>query len=124
VEALDPFTMHYTRGNPDLHFIHLFSVFGFICLTPDTLRFHLEEFPADFFIDELSSENFVRQALINLSESMQGSVELKDKLDDLVEFLEDRFQWDFKDVDEGEDAPVIVSEECSLERVDNDEMEE
>jgi hypothetical protein len=79
------------------------------------LEIHLSEFPVDFFQDELSSTSFLVEALHTFSLNCRDYpelVQLQDRVDDLLGFIDSRFQWNLAhnivDIEEGEDAPVIV----------------
>jgi hypothetical protein len=90
-------------------------------LTSDVLRITLEQFPKDFFIDELSSENFIRKAVNNLMHSVDdiGSCVVSECLDSLLVWVDEHFEWDVRLMDD-EDAPVVVGGEDRL--VDSDDV--
>ncbi|KAJ3161433.1 a1-alpha2 repression [Geranomyces michiganensis] len=83
----------------------------------------LEAHPSDFFMDALSSDNFVRANILLLTRSMSDRTKpapknLHEALEALLAFVDTRFQWDVRrdarlaeledDADEGEYAPVVV----------------
>ncbi|KAI8894863.1 A1 cistron-splicing factor [Globomyces pollinis-pini] len=80
----------------------------------NTLKFQLEEFPVDFFKDELSSTSFLVSCLSNLCTNIKETenVGLENQLKKLIDFVDNRFDWDLnhdiRELDEGEDAPMVV----------------
>ncbi|KAJ3353262.1 a1-alpha2 repression [Kappamyces sp. JEL0680] len=91
---------------------------GFVGL----LKTQLEDFPLDFFQDELSSSSFLEECFVALIDNVREwpqLLTLQERLAGLLEFIERRFEWDlghqFVDLDEldGEDAPVVVQEGAS-----------
>ncbi|KAJ3166975.1 a1-alpha2 repression [Geranomyces variabilis] len=83
----------------------------------------LEAHPSDFFMDALSSDNFVRANILLLTRSMSDRTHpaprnLHEALEALLSFVDSRFQWDVRrdarfaeleeDADEGEYAPTVV----------------
>jgi hypothetical protein len=81
----------------------------------DLLQIHLQEFPLDFFQDELSSTSFLVESLHVFSLNCRDHpelVEIQDRLDRLLGFIDSRFTWNLShnivDIEDGEYAPVIV----------------
>ncbi|KAJ3130953.1 a1-alpha2 repression [Physocladia obscura] len=88
----------------------------------------LEECPDDFFVDALSSSNFLREAIVDLVCNIRDpdtcdrvpNPQLEQKLSLFVNFVSERFKWDlekavhekwaFDENEEGEFAPVIAEE--------------
>ncbi|XP_022109074.1 protein AAR2 homolog [Acanthaster planci] len=74
------------------------------------LHFQLKEVPADFFIDIVSTDNFLTTTLREFFTNLQGAEvgqPLKVKGRRFKESLTKRFRWDF-DALPDEDAPVVV----------------
>jgi A1 cistron-splicing factor AAR2 len=74
------------------------------------LHYHVREIPEDFFVDIVSSDNFLVSVLRSLFENLQDSQadsKLKSRGLKFKEHLEKKFNWDLN-VDTDEDAPVIV----------------
>ena len=88
----------------------------------ETAFCHLQEFPADFFINERNSENFIRDGIMMLKENLESvqaplSFALNSqKLSRLVQFVDLKFDWDIAhnvtDMDGMDDdyLPTVVDE--------------
>ena len=75
------------------------------------LHYHIKEIPSDFFIDIVSSDNFLTltlQSFFANVESSDASNELKMKSERFKKHLEKKFEWDFTS-EPDEYAPVIVT---------------
>ena len=111
---------------------HADEIVGFL----QVFREQLKHIPADFFIDELSRDNFLEESLNKLvdcirmiSDNEQGvstaalnpAVQsLRDEATLLQALLRQRFQFELQlasdgMLEEGDDAPVVVDELCHLE---------
>ena len=81
------------------------------------LFFQMKEVPKDFFVDIVSSSNFLSSCLNSLFSNIKTSSEVNKKLKDKAEKFEanvtKRFGWDFT-IDQDEDSPVVVesSDKC------------
>ena len=75
------------------------------------LYFQMIEVPDDFFVDIVSSNNFLVSSLsclfTNIRNNVAASKKLKDKAERFESSISKRFDWDFSAVDQ-EDEPVIV----------------
>nr|CAH0113748.1 unnamed protein product [Daphnia galeata] len=75
------------------------------------LYFQLQEVTPDFFVDIISSENFLIQTLRvlfeNIIENDAVDIQLKRRAVHLKQYVTQRFQWDF-DVEPDDEAPVLV----------------
>merc|ERR1719369_2734528 len=75
------------------------------------LFFQMKEVPKDFFVDIVSSSNFLSSCLNSLFSNIKTSSEVDKKLKEKAEKFESnvtkRFGWDFT-VDQDEDSPVVV----------------
>ena len=89
----------------------------------------LVQFPEDFFLDPLSSHNFVQPALKSLfAIDFQGSV--SDRCEKLRSMVRDRFHLEFREFEvvdgevyfdeEDDEAPVVVDLNKKLIRFDDD----
>ncbi|KAJ3287078.1 a1-alpha2 repression [Rhizoclosmatium sp. JEL0117] len=94
-----------------------------------TLHSQLEECPEDFFVDTLSSSNFLRSAIVDLVCNVRDpdavnrlpNVKLEQRVTKFVELVTERFKWDLEeavqerwaaqDIEEGEFAPMVVEDE-------------
>ncbi|ORY53022.1 AAR2-domain-containing protein [Rhizoclosmatium globosum] len=94
-----------------------------------TLHSQLEECPEDFFVDALSSSNFLRSAIVDLVCNVRDpdavnrlpNVKLEQRVTKFVELVTERFKWDLEeavqerwaaqDIEEGEFAPMVVEDE-------------
>lgn len=76
------------------------------------LHYHVREIPEDFFVDIVSSDNFLVAVLRSLFENLKDSEadeNLKRRGLKFKEHLEKKFQWDLN-ADTDEDAPVVVAQ--------------
>ena len=67
--------------------------------------------PEDFFIDIISSNNFLVQSLTNLFENIreyEASRELKTKAISFENHLSKKFGWSFSDDANDDNMPVVV----------------
>ncbi|ELU14556.1 hypothetical protein CAPTEDRAFT_180519 [Capitella teleta] len=74
------------------------------------LHYHIREIPEDFFVDIVTSDNFVVAVLRSLFANMfdsQADGNLKGRGLKFKEHLEKKYKWDLN-ADTDEDAPVIV----------------
>lgn len=74
------------------------------------LHYQLLEAPTDFFVDIISTNNFLAALLQNLFAVVRESAaekKLKDRTDQLQRMVTSRFNWNFDDDDE-DDLPVVV----------------
>ncbi len=71
----------------------------------------MQEVTPDFFVDIISSENFLIQTLRvlfeNIIENDAVDIQLKRRAVHLKQYVTQRFQWDF-DVEPDDEAPVLV----------------
>jgi len=78
------------------------------------LYFQMKEVPEDFFVDIVSSNNFLCSSLstlfVSIKESNNVTKELKDKARKFERNVSKKFGWDFSE-DLSEYAPVVVSTE-------------
>ena len=81
------------------------------------LHFQIREVPEDFFVDIISSNNFLVSLLSTLFTLVRDNSEidtnLKSRMDKFKTNLSLKFKWDFSEIDDGEeldeeDKPVIV----------------
>ncbi|KAJ3070709.1 a1-alpha2 repression [Podochytrium sp. JEL0797] len=90
------------------------------------LHAQLQECPQDFFVDMLSSSNFLRTAIVELVCTLRDrdavdrlpNVKLEQRVTQFVDLVTERFKWDLEeaarekwdaeDVEEGEFAPMVV----------------
>ncbi|XP_019630864.1 PREDICTED: LOW QUALITY PROTEIN: protein AAR2 homolog [Branchiostoma belcheri] len=76
-----------------------------------TMHFQLREIPEDFFVDIVSSNNFLTTTLqvffSNLANCDAASRQLKKRGYQFKDHLTKTFRWDF-DTEQEEDAPVVV----------------
>jgi A1 cistron-splicing factor AAR2 len=74
------------------------------------LYFQIKEIPGDFFVDIVTSNNFLfncMQRLINnIRDHDKAETQLRNKVDRFSSFLTTKFGWDF--AEEFDDAPTIV----------------
>ena len=77
----------------------------------------IREVPEDFFVDIISSNNFLVSLLSTLFTLVRDNSEidtnLKSRMDKFKTNLSLKFKWDFSEIDDGEeldeeDKPVIV----------------
>jgi len=81
------------------------------------LHFQIREVPEDFFVDIISSNNFLVALLTSLFTLVRDNENVDSKLKTRIEkfkkSLSIKFQWDFSEIDEmeepDEDKPVIVA---------------
>jgi len=81
------------------------------------LHFQIREVPEDFFVDIVSSNNFLVALLTSLFTLVRDNANVDSKLKTRIEkfkkSLSIKFQWDFSEIDEmeepDEDKPVIVA---------------
>ncbi|KAK4007695.1 protein AAR2 homolog [Daphnia magna] len=75
------------------------------------LYFQMQEVPTDFFVDIISSENFLVKTLrvlfANILENSEVDPQLKRRMIQFKQFVTQRFQWDF-DAEPEDEAPMIV----------------
>lgn len=75
------------------------------------LFFQMKEVPTDFFVDIVSSSNFLSSCLNSLFSNLRNSADvdaqLKEKAKKFEANVTKRFGWDFS-LDVNEDAPVVV----------------
>jgi len=75
------------------------------------LHQHIAEIPQDFFVDIVSRNNFLMDALRSLFENVESAddraVEVKNRCKKFQAHLERKFSWDFG-AETGEYAPVVV----------------
>lgn len=80
------------------------------------LHFQIREVPEDFFVDIVSSNNFLVTILTTLFSLVRDNNKidsmLKARIEKFKKNLSVKFQWDFSEIDEGEepdeDKPVVV----------------
>ena len=80
------------------------------------LRFQIREVPDDFFVDIVSSNNFLVSILTKFFSSVKENKEtidpsLKSKADRFKVHLEQKFSWDFDEDELEEDQPIVVETE-------------
>ena len=72
----------------------------------------MQEVTPDFYVDIISSENFLIQTLRvlfeNIIENDAVDIQLKRRAMQLKQHVTQRFQWDF-DVEPDDEAPVLVN---------------
>ena len=72
----------------------------------------IREVPDDFFFDIVSSNNFLVALLTRMFRSVEANeavdARLRDRADKFKANLAKKFDWDFGEDDEDEDAPVVV----------------
>ena len=78
----------------------------------NVLYFQMQEVPSDFFVDIVSSDNFLCNCLntlfLNGKSNNDVNVQLKQKLSRFEANVTKKFGWDFsQELDE--DAPVVVN---------------
>jgi len=81
------------------------------------LHFQIREVPEDFFVDIVSSNNFLVALLTSLFTLTRDNSDIDSKLKDRIEkfkkSVSSKFQWDFSEIDDmeepDEDKPVIVA---------------
>ena len=77
----------------------------------------MQEVSPDFFVDIISTENFLIQTLrilfANILESDAVDTQLKRRALHLKRFASQRFQWDF-DAEPDDEAPVLVEMEGNI----------
>lgn len=77
----------------------------------------MQEVSPEFFVDIISSENFLIQTLRVLFGNILGNdnveIQLKRRAVHLKQFVTQRFQWDF-DVEPDDEAPVLVELDSSI----------
>ena len=82
------------------------------CLSHVNFHFQIREVPDDFFYDIVASNNFLVALLTRMFRSAEANeavdVRLKDRMDKFKANLAQKFDWDFGDDDDDEDAPVVV----------------
>ena len=75
-------------------------------------KFQIREVPDDFFFDIVSANNFLVQLLTRMFRSVDANdavdARLRDRADKFKANLAQKFDWDFGDEDDDEDAPVVV----------------
>ena len=79
--------------------------------------FQIREVPEDFFVDIVSSNNFLVALLTSLFTLVRDNANVDSKLKTRIEkfkkSLSIKFQWDFSEIDQmeepDEDKPVIVA---------------
>ena len=79
--------------------------------------FQIREVPEDFFVDIVSSNNFLVALLTSLFTLTRDNSDIDSKLKDRIEkfkkSVSSKFQWDFSEIDDmeepDEDKPVIVA---------------
>ena len=79
--------------------------------------FQIREVPEDFFVDIVSSNNFLVALLTSLFTLIRDNSDVDSKLKTRIEQFKKsltlKFQWDFSEIDEreepDEDKPVIVA---------------
>ncbi|KAI9327977.1 A1 cistron-splicing factor [Obelidium mucronatum] len=89
------------------------------------LHAQLQECPEDFFVDALSSSNFLRVAIVELVSTLRDpdtvdrlpNVQMEKRVTQFVELVTERFQWDLEEAvkekwdadetEEGEYAPMV-----------------
>ena len=79
-------------------------------------RFQIREVPDDFFVDIVSSNNFLVSILTRFFASVRhnGSTidsNLRQKADRFKAHLTQKFRWDFDEEEHDEDLPVVVETE-------------
>ncbi|KAI9553869.1 hypothetical protein GHT06_019139 [Daphnia sinensis] len=101
------------------HLVHIFcSADDMVVKNPSLilefigdLYFQMQEVPTDFFIDIISSENFLVKTLrvlfANVLENSGADPQLKRRTLQLKQFVTQRFQWDFE-TEPDDEAPVVV----------------
>lgn len=71
----------------------------------------MQEVPTDFFVDIISSENFLVHTLrilfANVLENTTADPQLRRRTAQLKQFVTQRFQWDFEATPDDE-APMVV----------------
>lgn len=80
------------------------------------LHFQIREVPEDFFVDIVSSNNFLVSLLTSLFTLTRDNSDIDSKLKTRIEkfktSLSLKFQWDFSEIDDGEepeeDQPVVI----------------
>eukprot|EP00656_Telonema_subtile_P029444 TRINITY_DN32579_c0_g1_i1.p1 TRINITY_DN32579_c0_g1~~TRINITY_DN32579_c0_g1_i1.p1 ORF type:complete len:356 (-),score=78.02 TRINITY_DN32579_c0_g1_i1:211-1278(-) len=100
----------------------------------DVLYEQLMHIPKDFFIDELSRDNFLEGALTSVAENIgmlpEGCHQLRQLtrgMGRVQQRLKKRFDYDLSlassdMLEEGEDAPVVMDQECHLELQESTEQ--
>ena len=72
----------------------------------------MQEVTPDFYVDIISSENFLIQTLRvlfeNIIENDAVDIQLKRRTMQLKQYVTQRFQWDF-DVEPDDEAPVLIN---------------
>lgn len=118
--------VNFLVGQSYLSFEHWKTLVQLICLSDDAivkypklytefvsdLYFQICEVPEDFFVDIVTSNNFLFNCLQKLfqhiSDQDKAEMKLKNKVIRFSAFLSSKFGWDFEEL--YDDAPTVVDE--------------